>query len=170
MRGNVTCKPNLLKGIICSLGWRGHGAKSHMDILGIIDTGADNGALPPSLAVLTERDLRSGASREIIMSYPVSAAYSHSCRIDDFDTTALLHKQPKFLYTRSDTSLDVTPNLHSRLQKVDNFLDRVILYIDYPRLALSIRKPGQGTFGMSYSPCLCRARTRLFVFEGKPCV
>lgn len=113
----------------------------YIDVPGIIDTGADNCALPASLATLIGHNLQEGATREIITGNGTSVAYSHACRINVFDTIALLHKKQEFVYSLSDTPIDFMPNLHCVLLGVDNFLDRFILNVDYPRQVFSIHKP-----------------------------
>lgn len=103
-------------------------AKKKLQILGLIDTGADECALPADLASLLGHDLQSGFKKEIGTGNGKTTAYSHTMQIeiDDFRVP--------------DVLIDFLPNLHVPLLGVKSFLSNFILIIDYPSLIFSLNK------------------------------
>ncbi len=108
---------------------------------GLIDTGADDCAVPASFARALGHDLMAGESKRIQTGNGVTAAYSHTCTIDIFDTRQLEDNTLKIAYTMSETLIDFMPNLHCVLLGTESFLNQFVLSVDYPAKMFSIRKP-----------------------------
>lgn len=96
-------------------------------VYGLIDTGADECALPAQYAVLLGHNLQSGYPKEINTGNGKTIAYSHTVRIEIAD-----------LATVQDTLIDFMPNLNVPLMGVKSFLSNFILTIDYPSLTFSL--------------------------------
>lgn len=128
--GNGLCRPVLPVRII-----NPHTDKSYRT-LGIIDTGADECAIPASLAPLLGHNLQAGETKLIRTGNGVTASYSHMTKFEIFHPAT-----GEQLYTVPDTPIDFMPNLHVVLLGVNSFLSRFILNIDYPRMKFSITKP-----------------------------
>jgi predicted aspartyl protease len=86
---------------------------------GLIDTGADECALPASFAEILGHDLQKGAPKDISTGNGTTISYSHTVaiEIDDFHT--------------EDVLIDFMPNLSVPLLGVRSFLSRFILTINY---------------------------------------
>jgi len=97
-------------------------------IAGIIDTGADECALPASYAAMIGHNLQAGASKEINTGNGVTVAYSHTVRIEIGS------------YQIGDTLIDFMPNLYVPLLGVKSFLSNFILTINYPEKIFSLEK------------------------------
>ncbi len=108
---------------------------------GVIDTGADECALPASLAKELGHNLTAGKSKKIRTGNGVTDAYAHTCKVEIFDTYGLQNGQEEVVYTVVDTPIDFMPNLHCVLLGVGNFLSQFVLTVDYPRQVFSVRKP-----------------------------
>jgi len=101
---------------------------------GIVDTGADECAIPASIAQILGHDLFAGQTKYIRTGNGVTAAYPHSTKFEIFHPAS-----GELLYTVDDTPVDFMPNLHVVLLGANNFLNRFVLTIDYPRQSFSIR-------------------------------
>lgn len=103
---------------------------------GIVDTGADECAVPAELAALLGHNLQAGKTKNVTTGNGVTVAYSHTTKFEIFHpvTNQLLH-------TVADTPIDFLPNLRVVLLGVNNFLSRFILHIDYPKDTFSISAP-----------------------------
>ena len=99
-------------------------------VLGLIDTGADECALPASYAILLGHNLQSGYSKEINTGNGKTLAYSH--------TATIIIESADF--TIDDILIDFMPNLHVPLLGVKSFLSNFILTINYPDLNFSLQK------------------------------
>lgn len=97
-------------------------------ILGLIDTGADECALPASYAAMIDHNLQSGISKEINTGNGVTVAYSHTVRIEIGN------------HIINDTLIDFMPNLYVPLLGVKSFLSNFILIINYPEKIFSLEK------------------------------
>ena len=97
-------------------------------IAGLIDTGADECALPASYAAMLSHNLQAGASKEINTGNGITTAYSHTVRIE-------MGK-----YTIDNTLIDFMPNLYVPLLGVKSFLNNFILTINYPDKVFSLEK------------------------------
>ena len=95
---------------------------------GMIDTGADEFALPASFAAILGHDLQAGQIKQINTGNGTTTAYSHitSIEIDDMVIKNVL--------------IDFLPNLSTVLIGVKNFLGNFILTIDYPAQKFSLLK------------------------------
>ena len=103
---------------------------------GIIDTGADECAVPASYAPLLGHNLQSGTQKSIRTGNGVTAAYAHTTKIEIIDP-----KTNTPVYTVPDTPIDFMPNLPVVLIGVNSFLSNFTLQVDYPRKVFSITKP-----------------------------
>ena len=106
------------------------------DTYGIIDTGADECAIPAAYAPLLGHNLQAGITKEISTGNGKTVAYSHITKFDIFHPLSGEH-----LYTISDTPIDFLPNLNMVLLGVNSFLSKLILKIDYPNKIFSINYP-----------------------------
>jgi hypothetical protein len=96
---------------------------------GLIDTGADECAIPAGYASLLGHDLQAGKQKTINTGNGPTVAYSHTLCID-------------VQGIRSDNVLiDFMPNLSVILIGVKNFLEEFILTVDYPKNTFSLRNP-----------------------------
>lgn len=101
---------------------------------GIVDTGADECAIPAAIAPILGHDLLAGKSKFIRTGNGVTAAYSHTTKFEIFHP-----ESGELLYPALDTPVDYMPNLHVALLGANNFLSRFVLIVDYPRQCFSIR-------------------------------
>lgn len=102
---------------------------------GLIDTGADECALPASYASLLGHNLQAGVERTIQTGNGLTTAYSHTTSF----TILNFHGEPAI--TVDETLIDFMPNLHVVLLGVKNFLSKFILTINYPSQTFSIQWP-----------------------------
>lgn len=104
---------------------------------GLIDTGADECAVPASVAKIIGHDLQAGKIKQIGTGNGNTTAYSHTTRIDIFHISDGSQK----IFTIPDTPVDFMPNLHCVLLGVKNFMSQFVLTIDYPTQIFSITYP-----------------------------
>lgn len=97
-----------------------------VDMYGLIDTGADECALPATYAPFLGFDLQQGLPKHINTGNGITCAYAHTVQI-----------KVKGLKTRK-TSIDFLPNLQVPLLGMKNFLGHFILTIHYPRSKFSL--------------------------------
>lgn len=100
--------------------------RKSIKVFGLIDTGADECALPALFATALGHNLQSGKEKEINTGNGVTIAYSHAVSIKTFDFSA------------KDTLIDFMPNLFVPLIGVRSFLTHFILTVDYPRQVFSL--------------------------------
>lgn len=110
-----------------------HSGKS-LSVWGLIDTGADDCALPASYAKILGHNLLAGEVKTISTGNGKTSAYAHTTRIDIFSQSS---KEP--VYTIPDTAIDFMPNLDSVLLGVKSFLGHFVLTVNYPRQTFSIQ-------------------------------
>jgi hypothetical protein len=103
---------------------------------GMIDTGADECAIPAVFAPLLGHDLLKGTSKRIQTGNGETVAYSHTTAVEIIDP-----RDNAVVYRIDDTPVDFMPNLHVVLLGVRNFLGRFVLTIDYPKRVFSIKLP-----------------------------
>jgi len=96
-------------------------------VLGLIDTGADECALPASYAAILGHNLQAGTAKEINTGNGKTIAYSHTVRIEISDIII------------KETLIDFMPNLYVPLLGVKSFLNNFILTVDYPELKFSLK-------------------------------
>lgn len=103
---------------------------------GIIDTGADDCAVPAVVVPLLGHNLQAGKQKIISTGNGETIAYAHTIRFEIFHPST-----GELLYTIDDTPIDFMPNLHVVLLGVNSFLSRFVLTIDYPQKSFSILYP-----------------------------
>lgn len=101
-------------------------ANKKVKVYGLIDTGADECALPASYAVLVGHDMQNGIRKEINTGNGKTAAYSHTAHIEADEIMI------------KDALIDFMPGLSVPLLGVKSFLSRFVLTIDYPALMFSL--------------------------------
>jgi predicted aspartyl protease len=90
-----------------------------INVYALIDTGADECALPASFASLLGHKLKSGYEKDINTGNGLTVAYSHSIRIKAFN------------FITNEVLIDFMPNLHIPLLGVKSFLSNFVLTINY---------------------------------------
>jgi len=108
--------------------------------MALIDTGADACAVPAGFAMSLGLDLETGAVKRVGTASGVAKAYSHRCKVEVFDTTALQAGRPTVVYIADDLNVDFLPKLRTVLLGVRGFLDRFVLSVDYPNRTFSFRR------------------------------
>lgn len=111
-----------------------HSGKS-IRLIGLIDTGADECAIPASFASILGHDLTKGTPKTISSAGGRTQGYSHTTKIEIFDMSDNL------CYTINDTPIDFMPDLNVVLLGVKQFLDQFKLHIHYPKNEFSIKYP-----------------------------
>lgn len=109
-----------------------------VDAWGVVDTGADDCALPAVYARLLGHRLKAGTRRLISTGNGDTWAYAHTTRIDIFCPPPGSHLlgHP---YTIADAPIDFMPNLGCVLLGTRSFLSRFVLTLNYPRQYLTLR-------------------------------
>ena len=102
---------------------------------GLIDTGADECALPAAYASLLGHNLQAGVTRRIQTGSGVTTAYSHTTSI------TVMNFQGEPALTIDETLIDFMPHLHVVLLGVKSFLSKFILTFKYLRQTFSLRWP-----------------------------
>jgi predicted aspartyl protease len=97
-------------------------------VLGLIDTGADECALPARFAALLGHTLEAGFVKEINTGNGITTAYSHTVKVEIRG------------FELQETLIDFMPNLHVPLLGVKSFLSNFKLVIDYPHKTFSIHQ------------------------------
>ena len=103
---------------------------------GIIDTGADECAVPASYAGLLGHALKAGNQKNVSTGNGEAVAYTHTTKFEIFNPST-----GRVAYTIQDAPIDFLENLHVILLGVHSFLSNFILRIDYPHKIFSIRHP-----------------------------
>ena len=104
---------------------------------GLIDTGADECAVPANIAGIVGHNLQAGSTKQIGTGNGTTAAYSHTTKIDIFH----INDSSQRVYSIDNTPVDFMPNLHCVLLGVKNFLSQFKLAINYPKQTFSITYP-----------------------------
>ena len=99
-----------------------------INVLGLIDTGADECALPAAYANILGHNLQAGNPKEINTGNGVTMAYAHTSQIRVAG------------FTVEQTLIDFMPNLSVPLLGMKNFLSNFILTVDYPNLRFSLER------------------------------
>lgn len=103
---------------------------------GLIDTGADECAVPASYAALLGHNLQAGTPKTVSTGNGPTNAYAHTTSFEIFDPST-----GQIAYTINSTPIDFMPNLHVILIGVNSFLSKFIVRIDYPNKIFSIKDP-----------------------------
>lgn len=98
-------------------------------IFALIDTGADECALPASFAAMLGHSLQAGSPKKISTGNGITTAYGHTTRITIEG------------FTTQDVVIDFMPNLNIPLLGVKSFLSNFILTLDYPKKMFSLTLP-----------------------------
>ena len=101
---------------------------NYIKVYGLVDTGADECALPAGYAVLLGHNLQAGYPKEINTGNGKTLAYSHTVNIETYD------------FKIQNVLIDFMPNLYVPLMGVRSFLSSFVLTIDYPNQNFSISK------------------------------
>jgi predicted aspartyl protease len=104
--------------------------------IGIIDTGADEYAVPASYAEILGHKLTAGKKKTVSTGNGKTSAYSHMTKIEIFDS-----KTGEIAYTVDEAPIDFMPRLSVVLLGVESFLSKFILNIDYPHRKFSLKFP-----------------------------
>ena len=110
--------------------------KERIGTFGLIDTGADECAIPAGFAHVLGHNLLAGTTKTVGTGNGVTIAYSHTTKFEIYHPTT-----GKLLHTIPETPIDFMPNLHMVLLGVNSFLSNFVLKIDYPQKAFSIKHP-----------------------------
>lgn len=102
---------------------------------GLIDTGADECALPAAYAHKLGHDLASVKPRKIGSASGAGEAFPHTTRIEVLDV-----KGDKVVYTIPETPIDFVVGLGPALLGVKKFLNHFVLTVDYPGKVFSLQK------------------------------
>ena len=94
--------------------------------MALIDTGADECALPTSLAARLGYTLEQGSARQVATAGGDTTAYRHAVRIS---VDGLLSR---------DSSVDFIPGLGMPLLGVNSFLSAMVLTVDYPQAIFTL--------------------------------
>lgn len=106
---------------------------------GLVDTGADECALPAGLASILGHNLLAGKTKQVGTGNGNTNSYSHTTRINIFQNSQHGVDDKTIVYTINDTPIDFLPNLGCILLGVKNFLSIFELNINYPANTFSIR-------------------------------
>lgn len=98
-------------------------------VYALIDTGADECALPATFASILGHNLFAGQQRKISTGNGVTIAYGHTTRI-------IIEK-----FSTQDVLIDFMPNLNVPLLGVRSFLSNFVLHIDYTQKVFSLKLP-----------------------------
>jgi predicted aspartyl protease len=104
-------------------------ANRRVSVYALIDTGADECALPAGFAVVLGHHLEAGETREVNTGNGSSIAYAHTTVIEavGFSTKSVL--------------LDYMPNLTTPLSGARSYLSTLRLTVDYPAKQFSLELP-----------------------------
>lgn len=100
-----------------------------MKVLALIDTGADECALPASFAAMLGHNLQAGNAKKISTGNGITTAYGHTTRIRIEG------------FTTQDVLIDFMPNLNVPLLGVRSFLSNFVMTVDYPNKMFSLKLP-----------------------------
>lgn len=100
----------------------------YQSVFGLIDTGADECAIPADFATMIGHDLQKGVKKLIRTANGETAAYSHTMSIE---TDGIVI---------DNVLIDFMPNLPVVLLGVKNFLSNFILTVDYKNYIFSLRE------------------------------
>lgn len=100
-----------------------------LKVFALVDTGADECALPASFAPILGHNLQAGTQKKISTGNGITIAYSHLTRIEIEG------------FSTKDVLIDFMPNLSMPLLGAKSFLNSFILTVDYPGKTFSLRFP-----------------------------
>jgi clan AA aspartic protease len=100
--------------------------QKHINVLALIDTGADECAIPASFAGTLGHNLKSGYKKKVSTGNGITIAYGHTVTLIIFD------------YESDNIIIDFMPNLKIPLLGVKSFLNKYKLCVDYPNQVFSL--------------------------------
>jgi clan AA aspartic protease len=100
--------------------------QKEINVYALVDTGADECALPASFASPLGHNLQSGQQKKINTGNGITIAYSQTVIVNAFN------------FSTENVLVDFMPNLHIPLLGVRSFLNNFTLKIDYPNKVFSI--------------------------------
>ncbi len=103
---------------------------------GLVDTGADECAIPARYARLLGHKLRAGDETEVGTGKGKNIAYAHITAFEIYHPVSGKH-----LYDIKKAPIDFLPKLEIVLLGVKSFLGKFVLKIDYPKKTFSIKHP-----------------------------
>ncbi|MFC1482902.1 retropepsin-like aspartic protease [Candidatus Margulisiibacteriota bacterium] len=101
--------------------------KKKVNIYALIDTGADECALPASFASILGHNLQAGHLKKVGTGNGITIAYGHLTKIIIAG------------FTTQDVIIDFIPNLNMPLLGVKSFLSNFLLTVDYPNEIFSLK-------------------------------
>ncbi len=110
-------------------------------VLAIVDTGADECALPAEIAFRLGHTLDAVPRKEVMTAGGKTWAYSHTSTIEVLDRLPDGRPANNVLYTIPNKTIDFTVGLKSFILGTKHFLDQFVLRIDYTQRIFSIRTP-----------------------------
>jgi len=99
-----------------------------INVYGLIDTGADECAIPAHYAPMIGHDLQAGTQKSINTGNGITTAYAHTLC---FETQGIKIE---------NALIDFMPNLNVALLGVKSFLSNFVLTVDYRKSAFSLRQ------------------------------
>ena len=100
--------------------------QKEINVYALIDTGADECALPASFASPLGHNLQAGPQKKISTGNGITIAYGHTVCIKTFG------------FSTENVLIDFMPNLHIPLLGAKSFLNNFTFKIDYPNKVFSI--------------------------------
>lgn len=110
--------------------------KKSFRTFGLVDTGADECAIPAAFSLLLGHNLLNGKTKIVGTGNGKTVAYAHTTKFEIYHPLS-----GQLLYTINETPIDFMPNLSVVLLGVNSFLSRFILKINYPSKSFSIKYP-----------------------------
>lgn len=110
--------------------------KKSYKTFGLIDTGADECAVPAFIADELGHNLHAGIPKTITTGSGKASVYRHTTKFEIYHPTS-----GELLYTIPEIPVDFVYNLPIVLLGVNNFLSRFVLIINYPDKSFSIHFP-----------------------------
>lgn len=110
---------------------------------GLIDTGADDCAIPAKYASLLGHNLQAGRERRVGTGNGITTAYAHKTNIEILKIEGDTVLENVVVENVTATPIDYMPNLDTILLGVDKFLSRFVLEINYPRCYFSLRRDSE---------------------------
>lgn len=107
----------------------------HIKTYGLVDTGADECAMPSFYAYTLGHKLEKGKKKSINTASGQTDVFSHTTTIEVFGKPVT-----KKAFTINDALIDYSPGLNIVLLGVRGFLDNFTLKIDYPKQLFSLKK------------------------------
>lgn len=104
---------------------------------GLIDTGADDCAIPAAVAPAIGHKLDAGRPSTIGTAGGNATVYAHVTHIDILS----IADHVTVVHSIHNTPVDFCPGLNTVLLGVANFLSNFVLTIDYPKQRFSIKTP-----------------------------